>query len=197
MCRLIETVCVEHGRIVRAPYHNARMNAARKELWSTTDVLDAGHLIEHLPYERTRCRISYGKNVESVEYFPYRLRPVGRLRLVDAPAEMDYHLKYADRSALDRLFALRGEADDVLIVRDGLLADTSIGNVALFDGEAWFTPAHPLLKGTHRQYLLDKGLLQERDIPSANLGGYERLRIFNAMIHWGEVELELPHAVIG
>lgn len=196
MCRLIETVCVEDGRIIRAPYHSARMNAARKELWNTTDELNIEHLIDRLPYGRTRCRISYGKSVEGVAYFPYQLRPVHRLRMVDAPADIDYHLKYADRSALDRLFALRGEADDVLIVRNGFLTDTSIGNVAFFDGESWFTPAHPLLKGTHRQYLLDEGLLQERDIVPADLPHYERLRIFNAMIHWGEVELELPRAVI-
>ena len=44
--------------------------------------------------------------------------------------EADYRYKSADRSLLDRLFALRGAADDVLIVRRGLITDTSIANVA-------------------------------------------------------------------
>ncbi len=50
--------------------------------------------------------------------------------------------------------------DDILIIRDGLLTDTSICNVALWNGTSWITPARPLFSGTMRAYLLDKGLVQ-------------------------------------
>ena len=191
MCRLIETICLENGEILRASYHNARMNAARKELFGITESMDVERIINQSFADRTRCRITYGREVESVEYFPYRLRQVRTLNLVRAEADMDYHLKYADRACLDGLFAQRGSADDVLVVKDGRITDTSIGNVALFDGNEWHTPVRPLLRGTHRQYLLDAGLLVERDIKVAELSNYVSIRVFNAMIHWGEVEIPL------
>ena len=75
--------------------------------------------------------MEYTSAVEKVEYFPYSIREVKSLQLVnDDTAE--YSFKYADRSVLDRNFALRGNADDVVIVRSGMLTDTSIANIALY-----------------------------------------------------------------
>ena len=54
--------------------------------------------------------------------------------------DIDYRYKQADRRVLDEAFALRDTADDVLIVRHGLLTDTSIANIALWDGCEWHTP---------------------------------------------------------
>ena len=103
--------------------------------------------------------------------------------------DIDYACKSTDRSALNRLFARRGAYDDILIVRRHLLTDTSIANIALFDGSHWHTPQHPLLKGTKRAELLDKGILTEKDIRMEELPAYSTVRLFNAMIDWGEVEL--------
>ena len=59
----------------------------------------------------------------------------------------DYSLKYQDRSKLDRLFAMRGDRDEVLITINGIITDTSYSNVVLFDGSTWYTPEQPLLEG--------------------------------------------------
>ena len=90
---------------------------------------------------------------------------------------------------LDSLFTRRGEADDILIVRNGLLTDTSIANIALWDGRQWHTPTRPLLKGTRRAELLDNGILTEHDIPVEKIWTYRKIRLFNAMLHFGEIEL--------
>lgn len=57
-------------------------------------------------------------------------REIRSLRLVAADDELDYHLKYADRSALARLLQRRDDCDEILIVRDGAITDTSYSNVA-------------------------------------------------------------------
>ena len=62
------------------------------------------------------------------------------------------------------MFLIRQDKDDILIVKNGLLTDTSIANIALYDGNDWYTPLHPLLKGTKRAELLDKGVLKEKEI---------------------------------
>ena len=90
---------------------------------------------------------------------------------------------------LNRLFASRGTADDVLVVRKGWLTDTSICNIALWNGKQWITPSKPLLAGTKRASLLEQGEIATGDIRPDDLPAYSRIRLFNAMIEFGEIEL--------
>lgn len=187
MCQFIETICLEDGKILHLPWHQQRLNATRQHFFGTVPELN---LSEHIHVQegtigRIRCRVSYGRELLGVEYVPYQPRAVHSLKLMECNT-LDYSYKYADRASLNALFARRGEADDVLLVRCGLLTDTSIANIALWDGQRWYTPAHPLLPGTHRARLLESGLLTERDIPADTLGQYQQICLFNAMLHFGE-----------
>ena len=83
---------------------------------------------------------------------------------------------------LSRLLLQKGDADEIIIVKNGRLTDTSYSNIALFDGNRWVTPAHPLLKGTMRQSLIDKGLLEEKDIMAEDFPKYLEVRLINAMM---------------
>ena len=67
----------------------------------------------------------------------------------------------------------------------------SYTNIALYDGEQWFTPPTPLLCGTMRQRLLDCGLLQKREIMVSDIPNYQYISLFNAMIPLGEVILPI------
>lgn len=195
MCRFIETLCIEQEELKNVEYHNRRMNETRHRFWKSAPLLRLEEFV--FPQgcvSRTRCRLTYGREVESIEYFPYHLRRVNSLRLVEGGG-VDYRFKWADRSVLDCLFAQRGEADEVLIVQHGLLTDTSIANIALWNGKEWHTPSVPLLRGTHRQRLLEEEVIHERPIEIARLSEYSRIRLFNAMIRFGEVELPVANII--
>lgn len=86
------------------------------------------------------------------------------------------------------MFAQRGETDDILIVRNELLTDTSICNIALLDGDKWYTPAAPLLYGTMREKLLSESKIRAIEIRLDSLANYQKIRLFNAMIDFGEIE---------
>lgn len=190
MCRYIETIRIEKGRLRNIAYHDRRMNEVRREVWRVDRSVSLETYIDASPYEeRTRCRVTYGRDVESVEFFPYQIRPVHSLQLVRG-GQIEYRRKRADRSELNALFACRGEADDVLIVRGGLLTDTSIANIALGDGTGWYTPASPLLEGTQRACLLDAGMIRPLDIHADDLSRFQKIRLFNAMIDFGEIEID-------
>ena len=122
-----------------------------------------------------KCRIVYGRSLSEISFAPYVPREIRSLRLVAADDELDYHLKYADRSALARLLQRRDDCDEILIVRDGAITDTSYSNVAFFDGRKYVTPDTFLLNGTRRQYLLGTGVLTECRITPSDLGGFERV----------------------
>lgn len=191
MYPFVETIRIEGGRAYNLPLHAARMNQTRKEVFGLVRPLDLAPCLSALPYEeRTKCRVEYAETILKVEYISYRFRPVRTLQWVENDA-IDYTYKSTDRQAIQRLFATRGNSDDILIVRDGQITDTSICNVALWNGEEWITPAIPLLAGTHRAYLLSIGQIRPGTIRKSDLPGYSRIRLFNALIPFGEIELPL------
>ena len=67
-----------------------------------------------------------GQGITLVRADEYCMRAISSLRLVTCD-DIDYAYKSADRSRL----GLRGNADEIIIVRNGLLTDTSYSNIAL------------------------------------------------------------------
>ena len=169
------------GVIHNLPYHQTRMQRSRRELFQTSTMID---LQSHItPPDKTdlyRCRILYREQIESIEYLPYKPRTIKRLKIV--PSDIQYTYKYADRSELNALLENHSEADEVLIEKDGLLTDTTIANIALLQNGQWYTPLHPLLEGTMRAQLIDKGILQLREIATREIEDYTHLALMNAMI---------------
>lgn len=191
MCRFIESIRVEDGHPCLLPFHEERMNRTRAAFFpAATSFSLAGCLPEGAAGPGVwKWRLVYDREgIREWTCVPYVMRPVKSLRLVTDDT-VEYAYKRVDRSVLEACFARRGQADDVLIVRRGLLTDTSIANIALWNGQRWYTPASPLLRGVRRRALLEAGVLEERDISAGDLGRYTRIRLFNALIGWGELEL--------
>lgn len=197
MCQLIESIKIEGGNILRLPYHLKRMKNSLSELWD--DTLDLSILedinsgLKHLDKDITyKLRILYTNKEWELEFIPYSLRAVASVQLV-YDDNISYAHKSADRMALDRLFNLRQDSDDILIVKNGLLTDSYYCNIALSRNDQWFTPSSPLLNGTMRDYLLDSGQIIPSDIPVGELSSYSSVRLFNAMIDFGSIELPIQN----
>lgn len=189
MCLFIETIRIEDGVVCNLAYHNKRMNETRADHFGQLPPLNLFDYITPPQSEgRIKCRVIYQQEIEEVTYAPYTIRPIYSLQLINSET-IDYHHKSTDRDTLNSLFAQRCNQDDVLIVKNGLLTDTSIANIALFDGKNWFTPSTPLLKGTQRAFLLDKRLIDEKQIRVEDLHSYQQIALFNAMIPFGEIIL--------
>ena len=84
----------------------------------------------------------------------------------------------------------KGDCDDILIIRNGLITDMSYANVAFFDGTQWLTPRIPLLAGTCRERLLETGPIREADIADIRPGPvFDR---FRDQCHAGPGRDDLP-----
>ncbi|MCB0567974.1 MAG: aminotransferase class IV [Phaeodactylibacter sp.] len=198
---LLETIRCEDGSLQNLERHQERMNRSCHALFGVSPDVNLQHL--PVPPEAAKglfkCRVLYDIQIRNLEFTPYAIRPVKKLRLVQADA-LQYNHKYADRTHIQELFGQRGQADDVLMVINGLLTDTSYANVALFDGVDWFTPATPLLAGTRRAALLDAKKLILADIPPHRLPEFREIRLINAMmgleegpkLHPGQAILSFP-----
>jgi len=160
-------------------------------LFSSSDEIDLEkHIVlpENLSDDIYRCRVISSDKIESVEISQYIFKPVKSLKLVCCN-NLEYEHKYADRSSIENLFKKRADCDDILIIKNGIITDTSICNVAFFDGINWYTPKNPILKGTKRQKLIDEGKIYEKQIMANDLNKYLKVCAFNAMIEFGEVEI--------
>lgn len=191
MCQYIETIRVIDGCVCNLSYHEERMNRTRKEMLGQPEPLRIADLLKavSLPMECSKLRFVYDKEgIHDITCKPYTCREIHSLHLV-YDNNISYPYKSTDRSALNELKKQQGDCDEILIVRDNHLTDTSYTNIALYDGEQWFTPSTPLLCGTMRQRLLDCGLLQKREIMVSDIPNYQYISLFNAMISLGEVIL--------
>jgi 4-amino-4-deoxychorismate lyase len=166
-------------------YHAERMNRTRREVFACPQMLDLAEALripDHLDDDVYKCRITYNADIQRIEFEPYTIRPVRSLQLI-IDDTLDYHYKWHDRSRLHAHVAAT-DADDVLIVRNGYLTDTSYANIAFLDVDRWLTPAAPLLAGTRRQFLLDAGLLQPAPLRPEDLPRFQYARLLNAMLPW-------------
>ncbi len=187
----LETICIRNRQPLNLSAHTERFNRARRELWQVAEpvcLTDFIQLPDWLqPDETYKCRVTYGQEIEKIEFELYHVRPVHSLTLIDA-GTLQYNHKYANRQLINELFAQRGLADDILMVRNGLLTDTSYANIALFDGGRWHTPARPLLEGTQRARLLSEGILTPTDIRPTDLPHFQCIKLINAMLDWDQTE---------
>ena len=189
MSLFIETNRIIDCKAFNIDLHNQRLNSTRLHFFGKIDEINIDNIIDPSPYkELTKCRITYNKEIVSIEYIPYQARPVSSLKLVKDNT-IDYSWKTTNRETINRLFASRQKYDDILIVKNDLITDTSICNVAFSDGNRWKTPEKPLLKGTQREYLLRRGTIQEARISADDISKYKHISLFNAMIGFGEIIL--------
>lgn len=198
MCLLLESIKIANGQPQNLNWHQQRLDASRRALLGPgllpidlREVIDTSQLSVNEVY---KARVLCDRQLQAVELTPYRARRVQTVKLLEAD-NLDYKHKFADRREIDRCFAQRGQADDVLFVRDGYLTDCSYSNIALWDGSGWVTPATPLLAGTKRQQLLAAGALKERHIRPNDLASFEKLTLINAMLDPGEVALPVTNII--
>lgn len=193
MFQCLESIKLKDGEFFRLKYHQQRMDKAVRLLFPDAPMIDLAAYLRKSNFPTHgvyKCRIVYDKLIQLLEFIPYQIRPVRTLQFIDTTLEATVY-KPQDRSEITKLFAQRGENDDVLMVKDGLLSDTSYCNIALFNGIKWISPRVPIVYGTQRAYLIDSNDIVEQDIPFESFLDYQKIRLFNAMIEFGELELNI------
>jgi 4-amino-4-deoxychorismate lyase len=110
--------------------------------------------------------------------------------------EISYDHKYEDRSKINELLNLRDSQDDILIVKNGFITDTSFANVVFQKNNEWFTTDSPLLRGTMRQLLLDSGVISLTSIRKNDIADFENFKLINSMLEWDAPSIETSKIII-
>lgn len=170
--RFIETIKIVDGKCLNLDYHCRRAGFE----------IIIPKIAPEFCVGVVKWKIVYGDGlpIES-QLMPYQIPKIKSLAIVDG-SKVEYSRKYENRSEIAALMSLRGHCDDILIVKNGMVSDTSFCNIVFENESGLFTPSTPLLKGTKRQKLLDDGVIQECSISINDICKYKKAYLINAML---------------
>ncbi len=189
----VESIKLLDGELYRLAYHQKRLADTIKKYHPDHEILDLEDVISIEDYRKKglfKVRIVYGQKIESLVISPYKIKEIKSIKVVDAN-EISYPSKFLKRENLSYHYEQKGDFDEILFSKHGLLTDAYYYNVALSKNEQWYTPKTPLLHGVMRADLIDQGILIGQDISAKHLDQYDKICLINAMTELGEIVLDI------
>ncbi|MFX4234391.1 aminotransferase class IV family protein [Aliarcobacter butzleri] len=180
--KYFETIKCEDFEVFNLDYH-------QKRVANTIGLnINLQEYINPISEELLRCKLIYDENgVVDVLYFPYKKREIKSFKII-FDNEIEYSKKYLNRAKLDELYEKKDDCDEVIIIKDGIVTDTTIANIAIFYENSWITSKNCLLGGTTRARLLEEKKLFEKDITLDMLKNASKVALMNAMIGFDEIK---------
>ena len=195
MSLLIESIKLQDGEFKNLFYHEQRMNRALRLLCGADDYFELEEFLKKFEAPKQglfKCRLVYDENSTEIEFFPYEPKAIQTLRVVEHD-RINYEFKYKDRKTIERLYDLRKDCDDILIVKRGFVTDSSYCNIVFRQGKRWYTPWSALLKGTQRQKLLEQNKITEEEIRTTDISSFESFKLINAMLEFDAPEMDISN----
>ncbi|TAE73518.1 MAG: chorismate-binding protein [Bacteroidetes bacterium] len=194
----LETIKIENSVIKNITFHQERFDETRACFFPNSQKIDLAIFFQNLPIVDTKkiykLRLLYDFSIYFYEIQPYQPKIIQSLKIIHANS-LHYAHKYAQRDELNQLFQKKELCDDVLIVQNNQITDTTYANIAFFDGEKWITPKNCLLKGTFRKFLLTQKFIHEQIIFEKDIFQYKKAKIFNSMLEWEASEIEIKNII--
>lgn len=188
----IETIKCEDYEVYNLEYHEKRVaNTIGKNFYLRDYIYPNSN-------ELLKCKITYNENeILDVSFSPYKKKQIHTLKLVFDDT-IEYKYKYENRDKLNKLLndakVKEKVVDDIVIVKNGFITDTTIANIAiLLENEnglnqKWYTPKTPLLPGTARARNLELNKIKETNITVQMLQRAKKIALLNAMIDFDVLE---------
>ncbi len=181
----LETIRLTKEGFANLSYHQARVDQTlKKHNLPSFDIKEV--LIPFSSYSLTseicRCRIIYGNIKLQISVLPYNPIVRNKVKII-RDDRISYNYKYYDRSQINKLLA--GTNDDVVIIKNNKVTDSSLANLVFENCSGLYTPLEPLLNGTTRQRLINEGVISVREISLQDIKTFDYVYFINAMMPLG------------
>ena len=182
MSQFIESIRIQHQQPHLLDLHQQRVNSTLEHFNAVTS-LNLEQIVRNLNWDTNglfKLRIIYDLegNYET-QITPYIFNKIESFKTVEDNV-IDYEFKYENRSEFDTL-KKENAPSEIVIVKNGMVTDTSFSNLVFLKDTIWYTPKTYLLNGIQRQYLLKEKLIQEIEIDESSLQNFSHFRLINAM----------------
>lgn len=189
MYPLFETICVKNGILQNLKWHQLRYEISYKLFYKKTPKSHiAKDIIAPKEYRKGlyKLKISYNEIDKKIKFSKYLTKEIKTLKIVKNDT-IDYSLKYSNRDILQHLYTQREQCDDILIIKNNFVTDSSFCNIIFFNGEHWITPSTPLLRGTAREKLLNLGIIKEQKIALDDIKQFQSYKLINALRDFNKI----------
>lgn len=182
MSQFIESIRVEDQEIFLSEFHQKRIDQTFAHFGKegSIDLAKIYKQLEHDGDGLFKFRIVYDldKKVRT-QMIPYAIPEIQNFQLVENNS-YDYSFKFEDRKELEKM-KMKSKAEEIIIVKNNHLTDTSYSNILFLKGKEWYTPSTYLLNGVQRQHLLKQKKIKETEINIQNIKQFSHFQIINAM----------------
>ncbi len=188
MYRFIESIKVEDQKIFLVELHQQRINETFSHFGKECkiDIYSLFIRLEHEEDGLYKFRLEYDlENNVTQQILPYAVSEHDDFELI-INNTIDYSFKSADRTGFQQMKKDSG-ADEIIIVKDGLMTDSSYSNLLFLKDKKWFTPKTYLLNGVMRQSLLSSKKIQETEITLDNIETFSHFQLINALNDFDEM----------
>lgn len=182
MSQFIESIKIENGKIFLLDLHQKRVNETFAH-FSKKNSLDLFSILENtVPKENGlfKMRIVYDleRNFTS-QLIPHIFKEIQNFEFV-VNNTIDYSIKFEAREVFTEM-KIASNADEIIIVKNNSITDSSYSNLLFLKDKQWFTPHTYLLNGVQRQHLLKSKMIKETEISLKNIQEFSHFKIINAM----------------
>lgn len=188
MSRFIESIKVEDQKIFLTELHQKRMNDTFSNFGKECKI-DIYSLFVNLEHDEDglyKFRIEYDlDNNFKTQIIPYAISEHDDFELV-IDNEIDYNYKSAERTQFQKL-KNDISADEIIIVKENQITDTSYSNLLFLKDKTWFTPKSYLLNGVMRQSLLASKKIKETEINLNDIKEFSHFQLINALNDFDEM----------
>jgi len=182
MSRFIESIKIEDQQMYLLDLHQRRVDETFAHFGKegSINLAKIYKSLEHDGDGLFKLKISYDldKNFRT-QIIPYAISEIDSFRLVENNS-YDYSFKFEDRAPLEVMLR-QAKTDEIIIVKNNHITDTSFSNILFKKGKDWFTPTTCLLNGVQRQHLLKTKKIKSAEITVQNLSEYSHFQLINAM----------------
>ena len=188
MSRFIESIKVEDQKIFLVELHQKRMNETFSHFGKECkiDIQSLFLKLEHDEDGLYKFRIEYDlDNNLKTQIVPHAISEHDDFELV-IDNEIDYAFKSADRAEFQKM-KKNSDADEIIIVKQNQMTDSSYSNLLFLKDKTWFTPKTYLLNGVMRQSLLASKKIKETDITMDNIKEFTHFQLINALNDFDEM----------
>lgn len=182
MYQFIESIKVEDQELFLLEFHQKRVNGTFAHFGKEGSI-DLAKIFKNLEHDEDglyKMRLVYDMDKKvRTQMIPYAIPEIQDFQLVENNS-FDYSFKFEDRKELEKM-KMKSRAEEIIIVKNNHITDTSFSNILFLKGKDWFTPSTYLLNGVQRQHLLKKKKIKEAEITMQNIKEFSHFQLINAM----------------
>lgn len=188
MSQFIESIKIEDQKIFLAELHQKRVNETFKYFGKESSI-DILKIFKSLNIDEDglyKLKITYDLDRSfRTQLIPYAISEIDDFQLV-VNNTYDYSFKFDDRTEFEKM-KTKARTEEIIIVKNNHITDTSFSNLLFLKGKEWFTPTTFLLNGVQRQHLLKNKKIKETEINLTNIREFSHFQVINALNYFDDM----------